>query len=128
LANKAAPNPTVLAWLDEQAAETLYVTAISHAELLVGIEMLPAGKRRRLLPASLTELLEHLFGSRILPFDGAAAAQYARIYSRTKRTGPISRADVQIAAIAAVDDFSVATRDVEPFRAAGVGVINPWDS
>jgi predicted nucleic acid-binding protein len=36
-------------------------------------------------------------------------------------------ADGQIAAIAKVYGFAVATRDVAPFRAAGVAVINPWE-
>jgi len=38
-------NPAVRAWLDRQVAETLYLTATSLSELLVGIEILPEGKR-----------------------------------------------------------------------------------
>jgi predicted nucleic acid-binding protein len=37
-------------------------------------------------------------------------------------------ADGQIAALAAVHGFTVATRDAAPFLAAGVAVINPWVS
>jgi predicted nucleic acid-binding protein len=124
---KPAPEPKVLGWLDNQLAETLYITAISYAELMVGIEMLPDGKRKGGLAASTAALLERLFSSRILSFDRAAAGQYALIYARTKKTGPISISDAQIAAIAAVQGFSVATRDVDPFRAAGLAVINPWE-
>ena len=79
------PERRVLQWLDDQAAETLYITAISYAELLVGIEMLPAGKRKDGLAKSLAALLERIFGSRILPFDRAAAGEYASIYAHTKK-------------------------------------------
>ncbi len=123
---KPRPNSSVIDWLDQQAVETLYITAVSFAELLVGIEMLPSGKRKTGLAASLEALLERLFGPRILPFDRAAATQYAQIFSRTRKSATISIADAQIAAIAALHGFSVATRDVDPFRAAGVAVINPW--
>ena len=34
--------------------------------------------------------------------------------------------DGYIAAIAAAHGFSVATRDVAPFQAAGLKVVNPW--
>ena len=41
------PDRYVQDWLDAQAIETLYLSTISLAELLLGIENLPAGKRRR---------------------------------------------------------------------------------
>ncbi len=40
---RANGNPAVRAWLDRQVAETLYPTATSLSELLLGIEMLPGG-------------------------------------------------------------------------------------
>lgn len=120
-------NPTVRAWLDQQVAETLYLTATSLSELLVGIEILPDGKRKEGLGAALAELLAGLFESRILPFDQQAAMAYAPLVGRARADGRvISVADGQIAAIAAVHSFTVATRDTEPFEAAGVPVINPW--
>lgn len=118
----------VRAWLDRQAAETLYLTATSLAELLVGIATLPDGRRRDGLDAALRELLVRLFGPRILPFDQEAATAYAAVVGRARANGRvISVADGQIAAIAAVRGFAVATRDVQPFIAAGVPVINPWE-
>ena len=123
---KPAPDPRVLEWLDTQVVETLYLTAISYSELLVGIEMLPAGKRKKALAGSVAALLERVFGERILPFDRLAAGRYAVIYARTRKSGPISIPDAQIASIASVHGFSVATRDVRPFRAAGLSVIDPW--
>lgn len=124
---RANGNPAVKAWLDRQVAETLYLTATSLSELLVGIEMLPGGKRKDGLEAALSGLLDVLFGSRILPFDRSAAVTYAPLVNRARIGGRlISVADGQIAAIAAVHGFTVATRDTAPFIAAGVPVINPW--
>lgn len=124
---KRRANPAVQAWLDEQAAETLYLTATSLAELLLGIEIMPDGRRKDGLGAALAELVAGLFESRILPFDQRAATAYAPLVGRARADGRIlSVADGQIAAIAAVHGFTVATRDTAPFVAAGVPVINPW--
>jgi predicted nucleic acid-binding protein len=120
--------PGVQYWLDEQIAETLYLTSISLSELLLGVELLPGGKRKVGLAAALGELLSTLFGARILPFDQPAAAMYASRVSSARAAGKaISMADGQTAAIAAVHGFTVATRDVAPFIAAGVPVVNPWE-
>jgi predicted nucleic acid-binding protein len=120
-------NPAVQAWLDRQEAETLYITAVNLSELLVGIELVPAGKRRTSLAASLTMLLERLFGPRILPFDRPAAIAYASVIGRTRAAGyTISVADAQIAAIALVTGFTVATRDTDLFAAARIPIVNPW--
>ncbi len=125
---KPNSNPAVQAWLDRQTAETLYLTATSLSELLVGIEILPDGKRKEGLDIALKELMAELFGSRILSFNQQAALAYAPLISRARSSGClISVADGQIAAIAIVHGFTIATRDVAPFTAAGVPVINPWE-
>ncbi len=125
---KAGGDRRVRDWLDDQFAETLYLTSISLSELLLGVEVLPDGKRKEGLAAALTELLVQLFGPRILPFDQQAATVYATRVSRARASGrAISMADGQIAAIAAVHGFTVATRDTAPFIAAGVLVVNPWE-
>jgi toxin FitB len=118
----------VQAWLDEQNAETLYITSISISELLLGIELLPDGKRKEGLAVGLSDLLVTLFGDRVLPFDLQAANMHAARVSKARAAGrAISMADGQIAAIAAVHGFTVATRDTAPFVAAGVTVVNPWE-
>jgi predicted nucleic acid-binding protein len=119
--------PAVQAWLDDQVAETLYLTATSLSELLVGIELLPPGRRRDGLDEALQALMAGLFEARILPFDQCAAIAYAALVGRARAGGKVlSVADGQIAAIAAVHGFSVATRDTGPFIAAGIPVIDPW--
>jgi toxin FitB len=125
---KSGANPVVAAWLDRQDIETLYLTTINLAELLLGVEMLPRSRRRSALEARLSQIINLFAGSRILPFDAPAARLLAVLVARASSAGHIiSFADGQIAAIAAAHGFSVATRDVAPFIAAGVPVINPWD-
>jgi predicted nucleic acid-binding protein len=124
---KPQPAAQLLAWLDAQAAESLYVSTVSLAELLLGIESLPAGKRRKALAVALDQQIAALFAERIVPFDLRAAQTYAKIVAHARRRGhPIGVPDAQIAAIAASRQFTVATRDEDPFKAAGVPVINPW--
>ena len=124
---KRAPNAGVVAWLDNQLAESLYLSTVSLAELLAGVAALPAGRRRSALAGGLSSLLEKLFAERILSFDEAAAAQFPRIVTVARKRGvTISFANAQIAAIAAARGFTVGTRDVDPFVAAGLRVIDPW--
>ncbi len=126
---KARGDPTVTAWLDRQVADTLYLTATSLSELLVGLEILPTGKPKKGVDRALADLLGKLFGLRILPFDKPAAVAYAALITRARAGGHIvSVGDGQIAAIAAVHGFTVATRDTTPFVNVGVAVINPWES
>ena len=121
------PERRVLEWLDAQAIESLYLSAISLSELLLGIESLPAGRRRDALAKAVEELILRLFDDRILSFDIAAAEAYAKVVARARAHGhPISVSDGQIAAIAVARSLAVASRDERPFRAAGVTVINPW--
>jgi predicted nucleic acid-binding protein len=120
-------DPAVQAWLNRQVADTLFLTTTSLAELLVGVGVPPDGRRKSGLAAGLNGLLTALFGNRILPFDQPAAESYARLIVQARASGQvISVADGQIAAIATARGFAVATRDVAPFVATGVRVINPW--
>lgn len=123
---RKAPEPNVVAWLDAQAAETLFLTTISLAELLFGIAVLPAGRRKAMLQSAMIENAA-LFGDRLLSFDVVAAEIYAEIMSKARRAGrAIGIADGQIAAIAAAHRLKIATRDTAPFEAAGIPVVNPW--
>ena len=122
-----SPQPQVLSWLDDQLASTLFVTAITEAELRYGVEILPAGQRRDRLFAEVEGTLREDFAGRILPFDSAAARAYAVIAADRRAAGrPISQADCQIAAIARSRGARVATRDVDDFAGCGVEVMNPW--
>ena len=125
-AMKPEPDSAVRRWLDEQAAETLYLSSVTIAELMFGIGALPKGKRKDKLTAALDGVLE-LFTDRILPFDASAARRYAELAVRARAAGKgFPTPDGYIAAIAASRGFVVATRDTSAFDAAGMEVIDPW--
>ena len=124
-AMKPEPDPTVRQWLDEQAAETLYISSVTIAELMFGIGTLPRGKRKDKLTAALNGALD-LFADRILPFDTNAARRYADLAVKARVAGKgFPTPDGYIAAIAASHDFAVVSRDASAFAAAGLTVIDP---
>jgi toxin FitB len=98
-------------------------------ELLLGVAFLPDGKRKSAMAEKMHGILTSYFADRFLSFDRQAAVVYASLASKAAGRGfTITVGDCQIAAIAAVHGFTVATRDTAPFVAAGVPVINPWES
>ena len=125
-AMKPEPAAAVRAWLDAQAAATLYLSSVTIAELMFGIGALPNGRRKDKLTAALDGVME-LFADRILPFDARAARRYAELAVRARAAGKgFPTPDGYIAAIAAAHDFAVASRDTSAFTAAGLVVIDPW--
>jgi toxin FitB len=124
---KPRGDPRVVAWLDRQPAETLFISTITVAEILFGVAALAAGKRRDRLTDAFENAILRLFAGRVLSFDLKAARAYGSVMGGARARGhSISAADGLIAAIAAANGFSVATRDEAPFRAAGLNVVNPW--
>lgn len=125
-AMKPQPDAAVMVWLNAQVAETLYLSSVSLAELLYGVAALPDGKRKSRLGEALDGLIR-LFDGRILPFDTEAAQIYAKRAMAARQAGRgLPLPDGYIAAIAASRGYQVASRDIAPFEAAGVSVINPW--
>ena len=126
---RPAPDARVIEWIDAQRLETLFLSAITVAELRAGMALLPAGKRRAGLQQSLETRVLPLFAGRVLPFDFGCTQAYAELMSKARASGlAIASADGCIAAIAAANGLAVATRDTGPFEAAGVAVINPWQA
>ncbi|MBO9195296.1 type II toxin-antitoxin system VapC family toxin [Rhizobium sp. 16-449-1b] len=124
---KPVPDQAVVDWLNAQAIETLFLSAVTIAELRFGISALPSGKRQVILHDRLEGEVLPLFAGRILSFDLAASQSYAELMARARLSGKaIAKADGYIAATAAANGFGVATRDTSPFEAAGLSVINPW--
>lgn len=125
---KPIPNETVLKWVDDQTIETLFLSAITAAELRFGIAAMPSGKRQTVLNRRLEREVLPLFSGRVLPFDVNTSRAYADLMATAKVSGrAIGVADGYIAATASANNLVVATRDANPFIAAGVRVINPWD-
>lgn len=123
---KAAPNPNVAKWMLREHGSGLHTTAICEAERRLGIAILPDGKRKRDLEAAAQKVLG-LFVGRILPFDSAAAREFARIVAERRWLGrPIEDFDAQIAAITISRGMRLATRNGPDFASTGVAVIDPW--
>ena len=126
---KAEPNPDVLAWMDAQAVETLYLSAVTVAELRFGVAAMPEGKRRSIYQERLEKEVLPAFTGRVLPFDLAASRAYADLMTSAKESGKaIGKADGYIAATARAYGLMVATRDISPFEAAGLKWVNPWEA
>ena len=124
---RPAPDARVIEWIDAQPLETLFLSAITVAELRAGVALLPAGKRRSGLQQNLEKRVLPLFAGRVLPFDLAGTQAYADLMAQARVAGlAVATTDGYIAAIAAANGFSVATRDTGAFEAAGAAVINPW--
>jgi len=124
---KPAPAESVMRWMAAQLATSLYTTSITQAEILHGVMLLPAGRRRNAFEAAAEAMFRDDFGGRILPFGSDAAHPYARIAAERRRAGrPISHFDAQIAAIARSTGAAIATRNVTDYEGCGVKVINPW--
>ncbi|MDP1698079.1 MAG: type II toxin-antitoxin system VapC family toxin [Xanthomonadaceae bacterium] len=126
---RPSPEARVGAWIDAQPLETLYLSAMTVAELRAGVALMPVGKRRTALHEHLERRVLPMFVGRVLPFDVACTKAYADLMARARKAGSgIGTADACIAAIALTNGFIVATRDASPFRAAGLDVIDPWQN
>lgn len=124
---RATPAPSVLNWFSTQDPSTLYLSAVTEAELRTGIAILPAGQRREALRVALDATVAEDFEGRVLPFDTDAAKTYAEIAAMRRAAGrPIADADCQIAAIARAAGATVATRNQRDFEGCGVDLVNPW--
>jgi predicted nucleic acid-binding protein len=122
------PSASVVSWLDEQPAGEVYTSAISRAEIELGLMLMPPGQRQEALSQAARAMFDEDFAGRCLPFDGDAARHYARIVSARTRAGwPISVEDAQIAAIALAHRMPLATRNTTDFELIdGLEVVNPW--
>ena len=126
---RAAPEAAVEQWLADQPAASVFISAITEAELRYGLALMPPGKRRSALAVEIENMLGEDFSGRILPFDSPAAVAFAEIAAERRQAGrPISQADAQIAAIARSRGAALATRNVPDFDGCGVEIINPWSS
>ena len=121
------PSVKVLEWMRSEPASALFTTSITEAELLYGIALLPAGRRRQSLEAAVELILSEDLARRILPFDSAAAREFAGIAAGGQLAGrPISDADARIAAIARSRGAALATRNVADFAGCEVEIVDPW--
>lgn len=126
-AMKTSPADNVLAWLNEQDSDKLYVSAITIGEIVYGLRILPDGKRRLGLCEKFEQFIALAFDQRVLAYDELATRAYGELMGHRKALGrPMSVPDGQIAAIARSRHLAVATRNVPDFENCSVDVIDPF--
>ncbi|MBX6369619.1 MAG: PIN domain-containing protein [Rhodospirillales bacterium] len=122
-------DPAVVAWLDAQPPESIWITAITVFEIRFGLAILARGRKRKALEEAFASALEEDFDGRVLAFDQAAADAAAAIAARQRQAGrPVEIRDVQIAGIAAARRATLATRNIRHFEGTGITLIDPWAS
>jgi predicted nucleic acid-binding protein len=126
---RTAPEVSVVAWLDDQPAESVWITSITLFETRLGLALLPIGRRRQTLEAAFGRLLKEDLENRVLDFDSAAATEAASIAAERQKAGrPVEMRDTQIAGIALARHATLATRNVRHFWDLKVPVVDPWAS
>ena len=125
---RTAPEAAVVAWLDRQPAESVWITSITLFESRLGLALLPAGRRKATLEAAFARLLQEDLENRVLDFDSAAATAAATLTAGRQKAGrPVDMRDTQIAGIALARRATLATRNVRHFADLKVPVVNPWE-
>jgi toxin FitB len=124
------PDQTVLRWFAARDRTVFYITAIVQAEIMLGISLLPAGRRQATLAVAAEGMFAEEFAGRCLPFDAECATCYASIVSVRRNAGfPITTEDAQIAAIAVSHGYPLATRNTKDFQhISGLTLHNPWQA
>ena len=124
---RTAPEAPVVAWLDRQPAESVWITSITVFEARLGLALLPPGRRRRVLEAAFSGLLEDDLENRVLDFDVAAATAAASLVADRQKAGrPTDMRETQIAGIALARHATLATRKTRHFSDLKVPVVDPW--
>ena len=121
------PSPVLIRNLRRLPSNDLYTTAITEAEIRLGLAILPRGRKHAALRNQLDLILKQDFAGRILPFDSPAAEAYAAVVAGRRSAGqPISVFDGQIAAIALIHGATLATRNLKDFRGLKFPLLDPW--
>jgi toxin FitB len=124
---RTSPAPAVVGWLNAQDSASLFLTAITVGEIRYGLRIMPKGQRRQTIELGFDQIIATAFAGRILSFDEHAAVYYGEVMGRRKELGrPLSVPDGQIAALARLHGFAVATRNVRDFLDCGIELVNPF--
>jgi hypothetical protein len=123
---RQSPDQAVVAWLDEQPRDSIWVTSITVLEVRFGLEVMPAGRKRAALLRRFDSLLDAI-GGRIAAFDAEAAEHAGSLMARRQREGrPVELRDTMIAGIMLARHSILATRNTTHFQDAGISLVNPW--
>lgn len=122
---KPLPDRHVIDWMNATASNSLFVSIITIAEIHYGLELLPDGRRRIDLENRFQQFLSRGFDQRVVSFDAPAARLDGTLMAHRRRTGtPLASLDGQIASIARVHGFAVATQNGDHFADCGVELVN----
>ena len=126
---RRTPEAPVVAWLDHQPAESVWITSITLFEALFGLALLPSGRRRKALEAAFGRLLNEDLENRVLDFDISAATEAAALAAARRKDGrPVDMRDTQIAGIALARRATLATRNVRHFSDLKISIVDPWEA
>jgi predicted nucleic acid-binding protein len=124
---RTAPEAAVVAWLDRQPAQSVWITSITLFETRFGLALLPIGRRRQMLETLFARLLNEDLENRVLDFDSAAATESASLAAVRQKSGrPVDMRDTQIAGIVLARRATLATRNVRHFRDLKISIVDPW--
>ena len=124
---RTSPEAPVVAWLDRQPAESVWITSITLFEARLGLALLPTSRRRRTLEAAFARLLKEDLENRVLDFDSAAAIEAASLAAERQKVGrPVDMRDTQIAGIALARRATLATRNARHFENLKIPIVDPW--
>ena len=124
---RPAPEAAVVAWLDRQPAESVWITSITLFEARLGLALMPKGRKQQTLQAVFAKLLEEDLENRVLDFDSAAAIEAASLAAQRQKAGrTVDMRDTQIAGIALTRRATIATRNTRHFSDLHVPVVDPW--
>jgi len=126
---RPVPDTAVVRWLDQQPAESIWITSITLFEARFGLALLPSGRRRQRLESEFDRLLREDLENRVLDFDSVAATEAAALAAARQKSGrPVDMRDTQIAGIALTRHATLATRNVRHFADLDISIVDPWVS
>lgn len=120
----------LVAWLDAVSNE-LFLSVVTatgiHDGIAKAVRMGATRKAEDL--AQWWQAIEHLYATRILPFDLAMAHSAGRLADKARGAGhDPGFADVAIAATAEVHGLILLTRNLRHFAPFAIPVLNPFES
>ncbi len=122
-------HPAVAAFIEARPLAEFFVPGIVVAEVLYGIARLPAGRRRERIGTDFAAFMQAGFAARVLPFDAACAAGYAKARTSREQAGrPVQIQDALIGAMALAHGSVLATRNIDDFDGYGLSLVDPWNS
>lgn len=121
------PNENVIAWMQSQSEDNLYLSVLTFAEIEKGIKKAPDLTRKRKLKLWLEEDLKKRFKGRIIPINLDISTKWGEIQAISELSGkPMPVIDGLIAVSGLVYNCIVVTRNTSDMEQSSVELLNPW--